>query len=163
MCFVLGRIFGVWAISAVPSLSSKTVHVMIGLVHPMEMFLDLSSSMSSMRGMTLQRTLDSPMYSLSVVLSAISVWSWEAHAMGIPRYVMTYPCLDLAVSLSCSAIVASQLPAKSASTYTMNGSSFIVACMPLVRVPCRYLPSHFIACVCSVLGFSQNRAHWWVA
>ena len=75
MCLVRGRILGTRAISAAPSLSSNAVHVMMGFVHPMLKFLVRNSSSSSIIGITRRMTVDSPMYSLSVVLSAISFWS----------------------------------------------------------------------------------------
>lgn len=55
------------------------------------------------------------MYSLSVVDSAISVWSLDAQTKGQPAYSIRYPDLDLAVELSCSALVGSQSPANPAS------------------------------------------------
>ena len=78
-------VFGVRASSAAPSLSSKTVHVTVGVVIPMGNCLALSSSSNSMSGISFLSAVDIPMYSLSVVLNAISVCNCDAHVMGIPR------------------------------------------------------------------------------
>ena len=65
--------------------------------------------------MTSRRLADSAVYSASVVLSATSVCSLDAHTMGQPAYVMMYPVRDLAVDGSTSAVVLFQFPTKSAS------------------------------------------------
>ena len=117
-----------------------------------------------MIGMTSLSALLSPMYSASVELSAISVWSWEPQNNGHPQYFTTNPCRDLAVLESVAAIDGSQLPLQSLSTYISNVallSGFMIN--PWDRVPYKYRPSHLIACPCSTLGSALNRAHWCTA
>ena len=114
-----------------------------------------------MIGIASRNAYDKPVYSLSVLLRAISVWSCDRQVIGHLAYVITYPCHDLAVSGSEDASFESQFPAKSASTYTsipLLGDGRMI--VPLSRVPLRYLPSHLMALPCSTFGSVVNRAHW---
>ena len=75
---------------------------------------------------------------------------------------MEYLCLDLAMSRSAYSD-ASQLPAKSASTYTSRPFYFTgLMIVPLSLVPFKYLAIHPIAFVCYFLVNVYNIAHWWV-
>jgi len=58
---------------------------------------------------------DMAIYSASVVLNAISVWSLEDQRTGQLAKVITYPVLDL-TEMGSSARSEDQIPAKSAST-----------------------------------------------
>ena len=100
---------------------------------------------------------ESPMYSLSVELKEISDCNRDAHDMGNPLYIITYPCRDREVSLSHSEIVESQFPEKSASTYAVNSSFVTFDIIPLSGL--RYLAIHFTSFPCSSFGSSQNREH----
>ena len=71
---------------------------------------------------------------------------------------MTKALLDLAVSASSGASSLSQFPAKSASAYTLNDSSFGLNIIPLSRVPARYLHNHSTALPCDCLGSAAKRA-----
>ena len=74
MCFVRGLYFEVNSSSLAPSLSSKTVHLVVIAVAGS--FKTVDSSMSnSLNGKSSLIVCDSDMYSASVVLNAISVWS----------------------------------------------------------------------------------------
>ena len=106
---------------------------------------------------------DKPIYSASVVDRAMIAWSCEAHKMGIPQNISTYPCLDCAVLGSIPAISGSQLPAKSASTYKSREHPLGLRISPLSCVPLRYFPIYFTACLCSIFGSAANLAHWCTA
>ena len=88
-CFVLGRIFGVRAISSAPELSSNTLQWMRGTEAIMENPATFNSTINLINGMTSRKAWDNEIYSLSVVLNAISVCYLEAHVMGQPPYVIT--------------------------------------------------------------------------
>ena len=80
--------------------------------------------------------------------------------IGQPIYQIIYPCLEHAVSLSSAASILSQLPEKSASTKTSRPALILgLNIMPFVLVPLRYLPIHFTAFPCSVLGAIVYLAH----
>ena len=117
---------------------------------------------SSIIGIASLRAYDRPVYSLSVLESAISVCIWYLQMMGHPWYDTMYPCRDLTVSRSHASFL-SQLPAKSASTNTSNSLELEGRSMrPLSRVPFSYRPNHRGALVCSTFGPVVNLAHWWV-
>ncbi len=61
---------------------------MVGWVETMSNLWPLSSLTNSMIGMVARSAVDRPMNSLSVELSAISVWSCDAHRIGQPAYRM---------------------------------------------------------------------------
>ena len=72
MCFILGLIFGLFAISTASFLSSKTVHF-IDLLQS-SMFTTIPISLNSCSsGVVSRRAVDNVMGSPSVVESAISV------------------------------------------------------------------------------------------
>ena len=70
---------------------------------------------NSVSGMTSRRDCDSAIYSLSVVDSAISVWSLEDQMIGQFAYRMRYPVRDM-TDVESSLQPAFQPPAKKAST-----------------------------------------------
>ena len=164
MCFVRGRTLCTFAISNAPLLSSKTLQCTLGLWSLIGNPCCCISFMSSIIGIASRSAYDRPIYSLSVDDSAISVCSWDFHMIGHPAYIITYPCLERAVSGSFPAMSMSQFPAKSASTNTSNDRS---NCgrrwIPLSFVPLRYLAIQRTAFPCSVFGSEQNRAHWGTA
>ena len=88
MCFVLGVNFGLSATLIQLSLSSKTVYLKTGFLftNPKveEVFLRRFRN-----GMTSLIAEESAIYSLSVVLKAISVWSLLRHKIGQPANIMT--------------------------------------------------------------------------
>ena len=104
MCLVLGRIFGTFAISTAPLLSSKKVQAKVGfavfLITP-----NLTSSFASaMIGTISLATVDKATYSASVEDRAISVWSLDPQSKGQFAKVIRNPVLDLAVFGSLLAV-----------------------------------------------------------
>ena len=54
-----------------------------------------NSFINSINGRTSRTACDRAIYSASVVLSAISVWSLLDHIIGQPAYIITKPVLDI--------------------------------------------------------------------
>ena len=94
MCFVLGLCFGTLANSSAPLLSSNNVHLSFRSAHGISSIFD-NSIIVDLRGTNSLVAVDKAIYSASVVLSAISVCSLLAHAIGQFAYFMTYPVLDV--------------------------------------------------------------------
>jgi hypothetical protein len=89
-------IFGTFASSMAPVLSSNNVHTVgfscIGIA--VFVFISLINYMS---GIVCRRAVLNAIYSVSVVDKAVSVCSCEAHIRGQFAYVMRKPVRDLAV------------------------------------------------------------------
>src|SRR5688572_24077996 len=99
-------------------------------------------------------------YSISVDNRVISVWSLEAHTMGHPMNIMTYPVLDLAVDALCSHLSLFHNPQKSVSAkHSTNRFLLGQRIIPSSLVPRRNLTIWCTACVCNSLGCLQKRAH----
>jgi hypothetical protein len=114
ICLVLWRILGDLAISSAPLLSSKAVHLVMGVAVLNVNSAELISQMKAMRGMNLRRDCESAMYSLSVQLRATSVCILEAQNKGPLAYLRMYPERERALLTSCSAKGGCQEPAKPA-------------------------------------------------
>ena len=97
MALVLGRIFGILAISSAPELSSNDLQNTLGAVDNMVMPQVCISLRSSMIGMTSRKALESAMYSASVEDRAISLCYLELQIIGQPANIMIAPDLDFAV------------------------------------------------------------------
>ena len=79
---------------------------------------------------------------------------------GHPAYIMTYPCLDLTVSVS-SLSFGYQLPAKYSSTLTsIYLPSTGISIPTLSHAPFRYLTNHILNFTCYFLGKIEKQAHW---
>ena len=57
--------------------------------------ISLIYKINSLKGRTSLAAVDKAMYSASVVLRVISVWSLDNQVIGLPPYLMTHPVLDL--------------------------------------------------------------------
>jgi hypothetical protein len=90
------------------------------------------------------------MYSISVEVNDISVWSLDAHSNKHPEYLMTYPVRDLAVNGSFFAVGLIQLPAKLASTKHSRPVSVGWNCTPLSMVPVKHLPINIYSNITNV-------------
>ena len=120
----------------------------------------LISLRSSISGIASLTAYDNPVYSASVVLSEISVWSWDFDTIGQPAYIMMYPCLDRTESTSLSYFLC-QFPQKLLSTNTSNDLVRSGLKMrPLLGVPSKYRPIHQTASPCSLRGSVDYCAHW---
>ena len=93
MCLVLGVNFGAFATVMQLSLSSQTVHLKTGFLAKMPNVSEISCS-KPMNGITSLIAVLRAMYSLSVVLRAISVWSLLPQEMGHPANVIMNPVLE---------------------------------------------------------------------
>ena len=115
MCFVRGVNFGLFATVMQISLSSQTVQRNTGsLVN-----IPNNPTVSFTRprnGITSRIALDRAMYSLSVVLRAISVCNLLPQVIGHPAYTMEKPARDNTDS-GLSLLSSFCPPVKSASTY----------------------------------------------
>ena len=136
---------------------------MLDLVVPILIPILTASFMRLVIGITSRSACERAMYSASVELRAISVWSLDAQMMGHPAYRIMYPLLDFAVVGSISAFVFVHSPACEASAQHSNDVDAGVKIKPLSGVPRRYLPIRFTASPCDFFGVAQNLAHWWTA
>jgi len=84
-------------------------------------------------------------YSASVKLRVISVWSFEVQRRGHPAYRIVKLLLDLAVVASMSAFALAHSPACDASAQHLNDAFMGESISPLSIVPKRYLPIRFTA------------------
>ena len=91
--FVLGVNLGLLATLMQLSLSSQTLHLNSGFLGNNPNMAEISFS-KLRNGMVSRMDEESAMYSLSVVLSAISVWSLLHQVIGQPAYIITKPVLD---------------------------------------------------------------------
>jgi len=82
-------IFGTFANSSAPVLSSKSRQCTLDLVVPILIPILTASFMRLVMGITSHNACDRAMYSASVELRAISVWSFDAQMMGHPAYKIT--------------------------------------------------------------------------
>ena len=114
-CFVRGRMRGDLAISSAPELSSKAVHWIVGLNVSFSSPITCTLLMIFMIGITCHRASDRLMYSLLVLLKAISVCNLDPHVSGHPASMITYPPREWAVVGSSMAVLRFQSPAKEAS------------------------------------------------
>ena len=160
--FVLGLYSYYFAISRAPLLSSYTLQWIFVIGSSEVKPLCLNSLRGLIIGMDSLSAYERPVYSLYVLDKAISVCICDLWSMGNPSYIITYPCLDLAVSVSSLSDLL-QLPAKSTSTHTSNTLSLSGwSVVPSLTLSIRYFPSHLIAYPCSLLGYIDNLAHWWM-
>ena len=142
-----------FAISRAPLLSSYTLQWIFVIGSSEVKPLCLNYLRSLIIGMASFSEYERPVYSLSVLDKALPVCICDLWSMGHPSYIITYPCLDLAVSLS-SLYDLFQLPTKSASTHTSNPLPFSGwSVVPSLTSSFRYFPSHLRACPCSLLGY----------
>ena len=104
------------------------------------------------------------MYSALVVDRVISVYILDAHTIGLPSYVITYPVLDFAVELSSWTSSLSQSPENEASAQHSN-CAFLsgLKVKPLSLVPTRHCPIFLTVSPCGLSGLTENRAHWCTA
>ena len=162
-CFVRGRIFGTFANLSAPVLSSKSQQCMLVLVLPILIPILAASFMRWVMGITSHNACDRAMYSASVELRAISVWSFDAQMRGHPAYRIMYPLHDLAIVALMSAFVLAHSLACDASAQHSNGDFVGDRIKPSSDVPRRYLPICFTTSPCDFFGAAQNLAHWWTA
>ena len=102
MCFVRGVIFTSLAVVSDQLLSSKAVDSITAVLPPPS-FITVAISKSRQHiGMSSCISWLREIYSASVVLSAISLWSLELQIMGHPPSVITYLVLDFIQTVSWS-------------------------------------------------------------
>ena len=94
MCLVLGLCLGTLANSSEPLLSSNIVQFNFKFAQGI-FRISANSKIIILIGISSLVACDKAMYSASVVLSDISVYSLLAQAIGHPEYLITYPVLDL--------------------------------------------------------------------
>jgi hypothetical protein len=83
-CLVLGLIFGTFAISIAPALSSNTLQCILGVAFNTGIPCFLGSSINHMISNTSLMACESAMYYASVVDKAISVCILDDQCMGHP-------------------------------------------------------------------------------
>ena len=162
-CFIHGHIIGTFANSSAPILSSKSQQCTLALVVPILIPILTASFMRLVIGITSCNACDRAMYSASVELRVILVWSFDAQMMGHPPNRITYPLLDFAIVVLMSAFILAHSLACDASAQHLNDVVVGDRINPLFDVPKRYLPIHFTASPCDFFGAAQNLVHWWTA
>ena len=136
MCFVRGRIFGTFAISRAPELSSKTLHLTLGALGALEPIRSSNSATTFAMGSTSRSEVESATYSASVVERAISVCRRLAQTTGQLLYLIIYPVRDRAVSGESIASPGTHVPEKSESTqHSKAGSSSFYPFFSLLLIP----------------------------
>ena len=83
-CLVRGRYLWTFAISNAPLLSSNTLHRTLALWDRIGNPACFNSCSKSIIGIASRNPYDRPVYSLSVLDNAISVWSWDFHTIRQP-------------------------------------------------------------------------------
>ena len=145
-CFVRGLIFGTFASSMAPALSSKILQCILAtLMFFMGTPRFLASFISDNNGRTSLIVVDRAMYSASVEERAISVCSFDAHINGQPANRITNPILDFAVVGSFIALVFFHSPSCEASTQQSKELSFGLRMIPLSLFLNRYRPIRLTA------------------
>ena len=91
MCFVLGHVSGTLASSFEPLLSSKIVQFIFKVGSSVILTIVFNSIINSLSGNISLAAVDKATYSVSVVLSAISVCNLLNHVMGQFGNMMTHP------------------------------------------------------------------------
>ena len=134
---------------------NRWISIKTGIAKPLKMPLQLSFS--------LQFKVP-PIYSASVVESAIWVCSFECQIRGQLCIQITYLDLLFAVLASCCDTSCLHSPENDASACTSKDlleSGFIR--IPLSFVAMRYFAICLTSPACDSFGFEENRAHWCTA
>ena len=140
-CLVLYLCLWNVEISNAPLLSSKTLHLNLGLLDYIENPALFISFRSYIIGITPLKAYDSTVYYDSVLDNMISVCNWYFHTKGHPVYIIIQPYLDHAVSFSNDSYL-SHFPVKSASTYN---SRYFLSLVSKVLDTMPYLLSYYIS------------------
>ena len=151
---------GSWYNVSAPMLSSESLHRPVGETVPTLYPRDFVNFMISMIVMVLCSALMITMYSLSLEMRDISVWSCDFHITGHPKYDTTKPERERAISESYLASSGNQLPPKSASDHKLMLLSQGLIYMTIFSVALKYLPILLTASPCDFLGSLENCAHW---
>ena len=93
MCLVLRRYFEVFANSLAPSLSLNTLHLVV-IFDTGSLINGANSTRSSLNSNKSLILWERAIYSASVVLRAILVWSLLTHIIGQPNKNITNPVRD---------------------------------------------------------------------
>ena len=116
-----------------PLLSSNSLHKIVGENLPTLYPKDFIYFRSSMILMVLQSAWLSAMYSLSVEMMDIYVWSCDFHITEHPKYDTTNTERERSVSESSLASSGNLLPLKSTSVHTLTSLSRGRICMPIFQ------------------------------
>ena len=133
--FTLGLIAGSRANVSTPMLNSNSLHRTVGETFPTLYSRALVYFRSYMKRIVLLIAWLSAMYSLSVYLRYIHVWSCDFHITGNPKYDTRNPEQERAVSESSLDSSGNQLPLKSASAHTLTSLSKELIYMPIFQFP----------------------------
>ena len=147
MCFVLGRFLGTLASSSQAVLSSNILAWQFTSTSGMPT-ASCTSLSNCFKWISSRHAVLSAMYSLSVVLRAISVCSLLAHSIGQPKYRITYPD-RLTTDAGLSASSEFHIP-----TYRRNRrrhSSRVWSEICLVSLSCLYRRFRVDICLCALL------------
>lgn len=155
ICFFLGPIFSVLANSIAPLLCSNKMYFVVLLHYSVSIAMLISLNKRIIRIVS-HNDMDKAKYSASDVERAISVRSFDFHAIGQSACLMINRVLENASSGS-SALALSNPPAKSTSTKISNplASSGSYA-KPSSAVPNNYLPIRFTAISWHAFGSVEN-------
>lgn len=162
ICFVRRSIFGSLANSMAPLLSPNALHLTLGIAYMGNFIIFLISFTRQIKEIVSLRALDREIYSASVVLMAVSVYSLDCHITGHPAYIITNPVLDLAVLGSSSAVLAFHKPQKSASVCTSNWCLVGLIVIPSPAVLIKYWLMLWTASVYIVLELCKNCTTEWM-
>ena len=143
-----------------PMLSSESLHRPVGRTVPTLYPRDFVNFMISMIVMVLCSALMITMYSLSLEMRDISVWSCDFHITGHPKYDTTKPERERAISESYLASSGNQLPLKSESTHKLTFMSQGKIYTPILWVPLKQRPILWTARPCGFIGFLESRTNW---
>ena len=159
MCFVCGCILCTLAILTQPLLSSNALQWILGFKKSLMKLQSLSSWVRVINRITSCNACERQMHSALQLLSTIYNCSFDAHSIGQPLIVITYPDCKF-----CAWIQLSNIP------YPVSQKICIIPyfkwyalglmIIHFWHIPFKYLPKYITALMWASFGLAQKRTDW---